>query len=470
MRDHARRLVADLSGTGDLAIFTTKNDVQAGALLPRPAPFSASFTNDAGCRGQLTISGLYVSSYSLDDTGHLSATARVDSVEATFDNDRAPTSHVEWLTNFDSELVFPCRTVRQRTHTTSRERAGLTESSGALASGERALDHFQLKLTIEDSEYILNVGKCLKSDATYLPGFIQFLSSDSNFPNDEQRARIIEALSFTFGRHFTSCGWTTFSDNWKPVKAFARSPYGGENAYLAQQPNKYPTPINEARTGYTIVISAEKVRLIVQAFLDGPTYLSYPIWLFSVANQSPLDIAAAPLGAALEAVRDGYLKEKDEKETTDLGRVISRDAWKSLFSRVEKEVEQLTGIEKDRITMLTNNLRNANNRSSGAKYPLFYEYLKWAVGNGEKRALAARNTASHGKRLNTKDYEDLRWDVMALQTLFNRAILAVLNLDVEYVDYSTLSFPTRKLDVQLGGASVAELDEQQSEQAKGTSE
>jgi hypothetical protein len=87
----------------------------------------------------------------------------------------------------------------------------------------------------------------------------------------------------------------------------------------------------------------------------------------------------------------------------------------------------------------------------------FLNDLNLRHGQIEEHALQARNDAAHGNPLEPHDYEKTRDSYRALHTLVARVMLAVLDTDTRYFDYSTLGFPLRGLQTEQGMRSPRAL-------------
>jgi hypothetical protein len=180
--------------------------------------------------------------------------------------------------------------------------------------------------------------------------------------------------------------------------------------------------------------------------------LEYPLFLVWLGQNSPRDVRAAHLGAAIESLRDSYC---EKNLTTNL---LPTNVWKEImkpllieaFDKGHKKLEENLQISSE-VKRLKDKLLQLNDKSSIMKYKEFFELISLKNGKVEDQALKERNKPAHGTRYLPNQYRGLSITTDALYTLFNRIVLKLTDASDYYIDYSTYGHPVRHIDEPLGG-------------------
>jgi|GEM_PF-2293857 len=373
-------------------------------------------------------------------------------------------THIEWIVNFSiNDYTFTRNTQRKQSIVFTRERSGGDRLQRNLSCNDRrgSLDHFGCECTVGDKRWLLLVGQVPEeiSSTEYKPGFIEFYNLNDCIPSEDTKRIILTALSFTLGRQIASVGSTSLAEDGDRVSYSTKTVRlpGEQSAY--RQPSHPPTQLStqlslpdyEHLEGF---LDEKKVSKIISAVATKMEELNleYPLFLVWLGQNSPIEVRAAHLGAAIESLRDSYC---ENNLTTNL---LPTNVWKEImkpllieaFDNAHKKLEENLQISSE-VKILKNKLSQLNDKSSNMKYDEFFELISLKNGNVEKAALRERNKPAHGTRYLPKQYRGLSITTDALYTLFNRIVLKLTDASDYYIDYSTYGHPVRHIDEPLGG-------------------
>jgi hypothetical protein len=441
--------------------------LKKGQMIPPSRPIAGEvFHTDAvhSVKGEAVVIGLSMPEKTINGLGDLTLSGMAAEVQTRWFNDAGTMSeearHVEWLANFDVAPEILMRGT-ERTHGDlyRRERSpwSLIEMNAPSQSKSRGLasDFVAFDVSVSGTEWTLLVGRPELAWGTqaWKPGFVEFVSKSTvAVPDPETRNRVIVALSFALGRQLVPTGWTTFSADWRPVKATAVRPHFLGKTDTLGNPNVPPCDLS--LRGQPI-LSEPALRAVTQCVLDAyddGLDIEFPIWLVWLAQASPLDASPAHLGAAIEGLRERF----EARTIKGKGTLLKKQDWAAVRDLLlEKLVEAVAKLEvppdEPSLQILKNNVGRSNEKTSGARYPEFFQALPLPIGAVENAALRERNTPAHGKQYAPTQYEALKAAVDALHTLFHRIALTMLGYRGSYIDYSTLGHPSRQLADPLGG-------------------
>jgi len=437
--------------------------LRKGEMLPPLRPLSGTHVHTDSVhalRTDATLEGLTEEGRTISgaDSLRISASANSMAVTVTLPDPQADECGVEWLLNFDTDpALLPGATDRSfgEVFTRLRSTSQLTLPFKA-ARRSRAMtnDHLVLRLRIDGREWTLTVGRPEPGHcATDLkPGFVEYRAADGSLPDQATRELVVTALSFALGRHLIPVGWTVFDTHGRPTRATSHRAHILGRDETFSNPSMPPCPL--APDGSPLV-DPEATRAVTQAVLDlfqRGVDIEFPVWLTWLARSSPLDACAAHYGAAIEALRSRFFSTRASGSTTLLPSADWKAVRPALDAALDTAIKALPAAPSAQVfTMLRNNLRGINNKSSGARYPEFFELLGLPVDKVENAALRERNKPAHGTEYEPSQYAGLKATVDALQTLFNRVMLKLAQCDRAYIDYSTYGHPVRRLSEPLGG-------------------
>ncbi len=368
-------------------------------------------------------------------------------------------THIEWIVNFSiNNYTFTRCTQRKQSILFIRERSGGDILQRDLSGNHRGnLDHFACECTVGDKRWLLLLGQVPEEigSTEYKPGFIEFYNLNDCTPSEDTKQIILAALSFTLGRQIASVGSTSLAEDGDRVSYSTKAVrlLGEQSAY--RQPSHPPTPLSLPQyDGLEGFLDEKKVSEIISAVATKmeELKLEYPLFLVWLGQNSPVDVRAAHLGAAIESLRDSYCKKKLKTH------LLPKSVWKEImnpllidaFDNANKKLEQNLQISSE-IYILRNKLLQLNEKSSNMKYDEFFNLISLKNGKVEKAALKERNSPAHGTRYLPNQYPGLSITTDALYTLFNRIVLKLTDAADCYIDYSTYGHPVRHIDEPLGG-------------------
>lgn len=369
-------------------------------------------------------------------------------------------TQIEWIVNFSiNNYTFTRNTQRKQSIVFTRERSGGDRlERNLLTRNHRGnLDHFGCECTVGDKRWLLLVGQVPEEigSTEYKPGFIEFYNLNDCMPSEDTKRIILAALSFTLGRQIASVGSTSLAEDGDRVSYSTKTVrlLGEQSAY--RQPSYPPTQLSLPDYDHLEgVLDEKKVSEIISAVATKmeELKLEYPLFLVWLGQNSPRDVRAAHLGAAIESLRDSYC---ENNLTTNL---LPTNVWKEImkpllieaFDNAHKKLEENLQISSE-VKILKDKLSQLNDKSSNMKYNEFFELISLKKGKVEEAALRERNKPAHGTRYLPDQYRGLSITTDALYTLFNRIVLKLTDASDYYIDYSTYGHPVRHIDEPLGG-------------------
>ncbi len=368
-------------------------------------------------------------------------------------------THIEWIVNFSiNNYTFTRSTQRKQSTAFTRERSGGERLQRDLSCNNRGnLDHLGCECTVGSKRWLLLIGQVPEEIASsdYKPGFIEFSNLNDSIPSEDVKRIILAALSFTLGRQIASVGSTSLAKDGDRVSYSTKAVrlLGEQSAY--RQPSNPPTPLCLPQyEGLEGILDEKKVSEVISAVATRmeELKLEYPLLLVWLGQNSPVDVRAAHLGAAIESLRDSYSENHLETE------LLPKSAWNAImkkplidaFDKAKTNLEPMLQNSSE-MKILRSKLDQLNIKSSNMKYNEFFELISLKIGEVEQKALRERNKPAHGNRYLPHQYRGLSITTDALYTLFNRIVLKLTNAADCYIDYSTYGYPVRYIDEPLGG-------------------
>lgn len=271
-------------------------------------------------------------------------------------------------------------------------------------------------------------------------------------PFEDTKQTILAALSFTLGSQLISIGSTLLGKGGDRIGFIAREIHMlDEKAY--KQPNMPPAPLGIPQQEWCL--DEKQISRIISAVAAKMETINieYPLFLTWLGLNSPLDVQATHLGAAIESLRDSYCTTENKLSTS----LIPKNIWNTKFKKPLMDAFDNITTSLDQIFMKINSLEtlkrkleDLNKKSSSMQYEKFFNLLSLKVEKVELKALKERNKPAHGHRYKPSDYHKLSMTINALYSLFNRLVLRITEASDFYIDYSTYSFPIREINCLLG--------------------
>lgn len=381
---------------------------------------------------------------------------------------KPPCIFVEWCTNApDNKLGYTLR----GTKTISRIEVTTSEDGQARKLynelHESARDHFRFQFY----EFLIRVRFIeISKHASYTRKIaIEYYASTGTLPTVEQRSLVTELLSFLFGRHLLSVGYSLFESlpddpESDQLIAFRGTPPWRDDLVIASRVSSHP-PIDF--DPYLIESGIEDEQPVlntptpnIEEFIEHflPAYekerhdsgLADLLWgLWTAQPQS--DNQRLPIYAsALETVVKSHLKSRNitlEYLSADQAKTLLREMRKSVGEcqkRLELSQTATRGIESK--------LSNFNNYSANDRMKRFLSMIGLELSTEEQAAMRLRNSSAHGDSsiLTEKSLEqEQRVSIAesAYRTLLHRVFLNILGYKGPHVDYGSLGYPTQSEEV-----------------------
>jgi hypothetical protein len=282
------------------------------------------------------------------------------------------------------------------------------------------------------------------------PISIQF-GPDAQAFDKKYRREVLEALSFALGRRLIIVGHTTFDAASNPIEQFAVAPYSENIRKECEHATLAPCH-REWETGS---FSETTVAQLAEAYLTnrGSLHLDEVIFNWWIARSLPLGMNIVAYTGALEALAAAWLAADPNRSA-----YIPKDEFKAKVAPAIDVIEKQQSVALPAGAPLPapwkaviGKLRNANSVGAADRVRKFLEAVNLPTAGVEKVLLNSRNKYAHGGVLSGKEVEFLVLVRRCFETFLNRVMLKAIGSAVEYIDYSTLDFPKRRIDDPLGG-------------------
>lgn len=279
------------------------------------------------------------------------------------------------------------------------------------------------------------------------PGFLRFRAGPRGIPDENTRHTVRRSLEFLLGRALAVVGLSTTDANDRLISASVLTAYlaGGSGAALP------PALLHEQELdSVDEIVVGEYVRSYLR---EAKAYnLNQVVWRFLHGRNAPLDMVAGYLGSAFEVLRRQYYSQPTNEARS---RLLPPARWRTLLSGISQLLDQMSSEEEWRdaqlqLANIKSRLSTLNEISGTKLNLLFLDDLKLQHGEVEKQALLARNDAAHANILDTANNDRTLRQCRALHTLIARVIFSILNIEVEYFDYSSIGHVPRALTEKQG--------------------
>jgi hypothetical protein len=170
-------------------------------------------------------------------------------------------------------------------------------------------------------------------------------------------------------------------------------------------------------------------------------------WLLRHSLAATIDMSAAYSGAAFEVLRTGYYNDPERVPRT---RLIPKTEWQKIVGSLIATLDQAPNVlSTEQRASFEEKLRGLNSKSGTKLNEQFLGDIGLPCDDVELQALAARNNAAHGNKIEENEWNYWSAASAALWTLTSRAVFAVLDVEVPaYIDYGSSGaerFPARPL-------------------------
>jgi hypothetical protein len=358
---------------------------------------------------------------------------------------------VDWLISGPEQMPVRVRgTARTRTEAYSRERSGFRfdsiEHRAATAPPpvgtmhEMSRDYFVMALPAGQVR-VCRVPKRQAPQWTR-PMAIEYAIGEAP-PSEELRDGVVEALGFVFGRHILRVGTTTFSDDGHPVEEVAISPWGRDVIQVCRRVDVSAIPSLESLQGEEVerILSP-----IVSNFLASrdEMNLGRAVWTLWIGQRMPATFDSPLYASALEALMHGWFKSKRSKSG---GVYMPHKEFRKAFDRPLKDFAMIAK-ELPYGGRMTRKVDRANAMGVNERFEVFEE-LGMPYGDGELQIIQARNIAAHSG-MSDRSKQEVLFLGNGYRTMVNRVILTMIGYNGQYVDYSVMGHPARRMEEPIG--------------------
>jgi hypothetical protein len=303
-----------------------------------------------------------------------------------------------------------------------------------------------------DSFYICNKFFevfCTSVDKDIAPAWLAPISiqfgSDPQAFDKKYRREVLEALGFALGRRLITVGHTIFDAASNPIEQFAVAPYSQNIRRECSRTSLAPCH-REWEAG---TFPEATVAQLAEAYLTNRSSLNFDEVIFNwwIARNLPLGMNIVAYTGALESLASAWLAADSNRSA-----YIPKDEFKTKVAPAIDDIEKKQGEPLPAPwKAVIGKLRNANSVGAADKVRKFLEAIKLPTAGVEKVLLNARNKYAHGGVLSGKEVEFLILVRRCFEAFLNRVMLKAIGFPGEYIDYSTLDFPKRRIEDPLGG-------------------
>jgi hypothetical protein len=272
---------------------------------------------------------------------------------------------------------------------------------------------------------------------------IEYRAEWGPLPDEEIRDAVSEIAGFLLGRHLLPVGYTTFDEDGRPVREFARTPWGRDVVPTCKDPDIPPILLPRApNTAVEDIVSPLVASyMTLRSSLD----LSLALWTYWLARRQVVGFDLPLLSAALERIMKAWFRAEPTRRSGVLLSKVEFD--KRTRDGLAVVATALDGVEhKDKILR---KMGGAFQMGANERMEVFLEALALKTSRLEERAMGARNYSAHGADSKEPIADQARLG-NAYKVLFHRVILRLLGYDGMYVDYASIGHPLRPVGEPSG--------------------
>jgi hypothetical protein len=270
---------------------------------------------------------------------------------------------------------------------------------------------------------------------------IEYRKAWGGIPSVSEREEILEVCSFVLGRQLLSIGYTLYDENEDIVEAYGRNPWGRSTRSFCSQPD-FP-PIN-----IFAIPPSSKAETLIGGLL--PKYhevcelffFKEALWNLWISRQVPVGTNLPILAAGIESIINGWFYSGGSRSK---GLFLERDRFVELLKEDLNNIRQkLEGIpEREKIV---DKIMRANEFGIMERYRRFFQEINLSVASEEWDAIKERSKFVHGEELFDKtDWRVVVQRTQALETLFNKIFLKLLEYKGDFINRSITGWPNAQL-------------------------
>jgi len=252
--------------------------------------------------------------------------------------------------------------------------------------------------------------------------------------------KILNCISFAFGRYFTLLGRSIFNENWQRNISQEFSAYTEKGA-LCHDISSQPSPLGRLNDNGTIslnLIDSDRLSRFISNMLRlyDEYNFDYLTFVYFYGYHMPVHLSPVIYAAAVEALMGRIGAKISSNVIDDKPKVrLIRKNFKQLIDYCELSDNQKSDLK--------GNIDRINFRPIKEQIRIFCEREGLVFSDIEKTAWNRRNSIAHGRFEDQRDIQSTIKDVRILRILMVRVMLSLFDDDWCYFDYSSLNFPIR---------------------------
>jgi hypothetical protein len=314
--------------------------------------------------------------------------------------------YIIWLTGFSNnsfQLTRP--TIRKYDNGFELMRGTrLVKKHHFSSQAHSRLDYSVLHISKDETEFDFILGYVSDeiSDSSFKCGYIEFSHEDymkmTEFYSEQS---LIDALSYIFGIRLISTGKTLLDKHGDRIKVSTISLKGSLIGSRSWPPSINSNLLDERVISY-------QINQLLHFF--SKNYIHHSLFLAWLGLNSPIEVSAIHLGAAIEALRDAISNSKSLSTKLFSDKIWKKNFLPKLKQAIQEGLEEIKeeGFLEDNFRILSNKIQGLNGKSSGMKYNEFFQsIIKLHIAKVENNALKERNSAAHGNSYLHSDHERL---------------------------------------------------------------
>ena len=376
-------------------------------------------------------------------------TSSLTALEGILDPHSEPHFIIEWFENMGGSFIWPhslsdlTLVETRRTFHSPKGEIVLTSRTGHEEIPQK-LSMCCAHISVDSIELFVGAFNGLKTNNIKKPGFILYRGN----PSCEIRSKIRDCLSFSLGTYLIYLGFTSFNENWSPVSFRAES----AEAILTNDNRSIsllPSPLGDR---FEWEIDPEKLQAVVVALYSkyDVYHFQSAFWSYWHAVASPVHMAAAHFGAAIEALQNDYI---DNHKTSFKTSILEKEVWDEIYKIIFNFIS-ISNVPEENIQIFKNKLQNLNRAPQSILMSRFLEIIGIQIGEVEKLAWMNRNRGSHGGSVNSDNAIRVVRGNNALRILMNRTFLAITGGNHLYHDFYTIRKAGEPIPIRRLGAPI----------------
>jgi len=279
--------------------------------------------------------------------------------------------------------------------------------------------------------------------------FLRF--EQGNIPTEGEIKTIKNFFSFVYGAIMIPIGCIKFGDKFSIQEQIHQASYSGNVKRIMDLCPMPAIPVDYEylrKEKINFEQSEKRISNLLHDFArnEKAFILKKVVSYLSCARLSFLDVMMQPLATAIDLMQQVWFKSKKTKSG---GKYLKDEQYTEILKKYLGSIENDLAdcLEK---SIILNKINKANDYTLSDREKKFYDEIGLKIGNVENEIAKGRNIAMHGI-VGKHDYDRLFALAYGAYALLNRIVLKLLDYKGDYVDYSSMGFPSRHIDESLKG-------------------